>query len=35
MKGARVEPMVLLLRKTLTSGRRYAGVSVTVDVDPV
>jgi len=30
-----VEPMVGLLRKTLAPGRRFAGLPVTVDVDPL
>ena len=35
LKGRRVEPMVTLLRKTLQPGRRFHGLPVIVDVDPL
>jgi primosomal protein N' (replication factor Y) len=35
LKGASVEPMVAILRRTLQSGRRFRGVPVVVDVDPL
>ncbi|MBI4341324.1 MAG: primosomal protein N' [Candidatus Omnitrophica bacterium] len=35
LKGRRVEPMVELLRATLQPGRKFAGLPVTVDVDPL
>lgn len=35
MKGKSVEPMVESLRKVLQSGRRFEGLAVAVDVDPL
>ena len=35
LKGPSVEEMVAVLRKTLQSGRRFRGMPVTVDVDPL
>lgn len=35
LKGRRVEPMMALLRETLQPGRRFHGLPVIVDVDPL
>ena len=35
LKGRRVEPMAALLRGTLTPGRKFAGLPVLVNVDPL
>jgi len=35
LKGGAVEPMVALLRSTLQAGRRFQGMPVAVDVDPL
>ncbi|MDP3722422.1 MAG: primosomal protein N' [Candidatus Omnitrophota bacterium] len=35
LKGRAVEPMVALLRSTLQAGRRFQGMPVAVDVDPL
>jgi hypothetical protein len=35
LKGAAVEPMVGVVRKTLQPGRRFRGMPVTIDVDPL
>ena len=35
LKGRAVEPIVALLRRTLQPGRRFEGLPVTVDVDPL
>ena len=35
LKGRRVEPMVALLREALQPGRRFRGMPVAVDVDPL
>ena len=35
LKGRRVEPMVELLRRTLQPGRKFRGLPVIVDVDPL
>jgi primosomal protein N' (replication factor Y) len=35
LKGASVEPMVAILRRTLQPGRRFRGMPVAIDVDPL
>ncbi len=35
LKAARVEPMLRVVRRTLSSGRRFRGLPVIVDVDPL
>lgn len=35
VKGKKVEPMVEVLRKTLQASRRFHGLPVTIDVDPL
>ena len=35
LKGRAVEPMVAVVRQTLQTGRRFRGLPVTIDVDPL